>query len=96
MKDTHLTLRLPIALARALAKWAAARGVPKSQVAREAVLRYLSPAPDHQAAAGGLTARELAFRWSGLPRLLPEEADALAEDLAAARSNLPLPRGPWE
>jgi len=95
MKDTHLTLRLPAALAKALAKWAAARGVPKSQVAREAVARYLSPAPAGPSEVGGLTARELAVRWSGLPRLLPEEADALAEDLAAARATLPPPRE-WE
>lgn len=95
MKDTHLTLRLPAALAKALAKWAAARGVPKSQVAREAVARYLSPAPAGPSEVGGLTAGELAVRWSGLPRLLPEEADTLAEDLAAARATLPHPRE-WE
>lgn len=96
MKEAHLTLRLPAALARALARWAAARGVPKSQVAREAVVRYLSPSSGIQPEAGGLTARELALRWSGLPRLLPEEADALAEDIAAARGSLPPPHGSWE
>lgn len=98
MKESHLTLRLPAALARALAKWAAARGVPKSQVAREAVARYLAPSPATQSPDGGLTARELALRWNELPRLRPEEAEALAQDLAAARAQLPpLPlSGAWE
>ena len=44
MKDSHLTLRIPADLARALRLWASAHGVPKSQVARDAVARYLAPA----------------------------------------------------
>jgi predicted transcriptional regulator len=50
--ENQLTLRLPPALGRALARQARARGVPRSQLVREAVARYLAtgtepaPAPD--------------------------------------------------
>lgn len=95
MKDKHLTLRIPGDLARALARTARERGVPKSQVAREAVGRYLSsPAPVDP--AGLVTARELAARWPSLPRLTPEEAGALGDDIAASRDALPEVRAPWE
>ena len=40
--DSQVTLRLPTALARALARKAKARGVPKSQLVREAVMKYLA------------------------------------------------------
>jgi hypothetical protein len=96
MKESHLSLRLPAVLARALAKWAAARGIPKSQVAREAVVRYLSPPTGNAQEVVSLTARDLAQRWRGLPRLDPEEADALAADIATARKSLPPPAGSWE
>ncbi len=96
MKESHLSLRLPAALARALAKWAAARGVPKSQVAREAVVRYLSPATGNTPQALSFTAHDLALQWSTLPRLLPEEADALSMDIAAARESLSAPGGSWD
>lgn len=95
MKDSHLTLRLPAGLARALARWASARGVPKSQVAREAVARYLAGAGGDPAPPG-LTAHELARHWAALPRLLPEEADELAADIAAGRGALPPVVTPWE
>jgi len=96
MKDSHLTLRLPAELARALARWARERGVPKSQLAREAVVCYLSPAG--QAAgqpASTVTAAELARRWAFLPRLTPEEAADLAADVLAARRSLPDVFAPW-
>jgi len=96
MKDSHLTLRLPVALARTLARWAAAHGVPKSQVAREAVTRYLAGPGAGPAEATGLTAGELARRWAELPRLLPEEAADLAADIAAGRVALPPVAAPWE
>lgn len=40
--ESQITLRLPKALARALSQRAKARGVPKSQLVREAVARYMS------------------------------------------------------
>ena len=94
MKDTHLTLRLPQELARALAKWARDHGLPKSQVAREAVARYLSPAPAVREVRR-VTALELAERWPGLPRLTPEEAAAFDTDIAASRAALPAVAPPW-
>jgi len=41
MKDDQVTLRLPRELARSLARTARARGVPKSQLVREALQAYL-------------------------------------------------------
>lgn len=96
MKDEHLTLRLPRELARALARWARERGVTKSQLAREAVARYLARAEAAPAStARTLTAAELAARWGLLPRLTPEEANDLTIDLEAARRSLPDLRTPW-
>ncbi len=40
--DAQITLRLPTKLARELARRAKARGVPKSQLVREAVARYVA------------------------------------------------------
>lgn len=40
--DSQITLRLPRELDRALNKRAKARGVPKSQLVREAVARYIA------------------------------------------------------
>lgn len=96
MKDDHLTLRLPAALARALERWARERGVPKSQVARDAVVRYLSPAGKvADQPVSPVTAAELARRWTFLPRLTPEEAADLAADVLAARRSLPDVPAPW-
>jgi hypothetical protein len=97
MENSHLTLRLPADLARALARFARGRGASKSQVAREAVARYLAPsaAPAEPAARAGVTARILAARWADLPRLTPEEARGLGADIAAARAGLPAVRAPW-
>lgn len=94
MKTSHLTLRLPRDLARALSRWAREHGVPKSQVAREAVAVYLAPTPPAPGTPR-VTARDLAARWPTLPRLTPEEASALADDLAAARGALPPVKTPW-
>ena len=96
MKD-YLTLRLPTELARALARWARARRVPKSAVVREAVARYLVPTPP-EGAVRRVTGRELAALLPSLPRLSPEEAEAFARDLASARSELArlAVRDPWE
>ncbi len=95
MKDSHLTLRLPADLARALARWARARGLPKSEVAREAVARYLAPVPVARPARQ-ITARELALLWPALPRLSAAEASAFAADLGRMRSELPPARAAWE
>ena len=89
-------MRLPAALARALARWARERGVTKSQLAREAVARYLSPSgPAAEQPAPMVTAAELARRWALLPRLTPEEAADLAADILAARRALPDVPAPW-
>jgi hypothetical protein len=94
MKDTHLTLRLPASLARALARRARERGVPKSQLAREAVTRYLDPAPSALPALR--TAAEIAAHWAQLPHLSREEARGLADDIASGLRALPPVRSPWE
>ncbi len=93
MKTSHVTLRLPRELARALTRWARERGVAKSHVVREAVTAYLNAGP--AATPRQLTAAALTERWPELPRLTPKEADALADDVAAARDALPAP-GSWE
>ncbi len=94
-KDTHLTLRLPLELARVLERRARDRGVPKSLVAREAVALYLGTAPE-SAAAPPLTARELAVRWPELPRLGAEDAAAMGSDIAEGRAALPDVRDRWD
>ena len=92
MNDSHVTLRLSAALARALTRWAREHAVPKSHVVREAVTQYLrGPRP---AARPEVTAADVATRWPALPRLAPEEAAAFADDLADARATLPAPT-PW-
>lgn len=95
MKDTHLTLRLPLELARVLTRRARDRGVPKSLVAREAVALYLGAAPE-AGAAPPLVARELAVRLAELPPLGPREAAALESDIAAGRAALPDTRALWD
>lgn len=45
MKEDQLTLRLPRELARLLARRARDRGLPKSQVVREAIQAYLADQP---------------------------------------------------
>jgi hypothetical protein len=95
MKDDYLTLRLPRELARALARWARDRGLPKSHVVREAVTRYLAPSAAPAETTRSLTAADLAARWSGLPRLDPDEARDFEADVAAVRRSLPEPPAPW-
>lgn len=101
MKDSHLTLRLPAALADLLDRWADERDLPRSQVVREAVSAYLS-APG--AGAGGVaatapvprvTGRELAQIWSALPHIDRHDARRLATDVARARRRLPPVEDPW-
>lgn len=92
----HLTLRLPVELARALARKARALGIPKSQMVREAVALYLVPEAREHRAERHLSAKELAARWRSIPRLSPDETDAFARDLEAGRDVLPPIRSPWE
>ena len=95
MKNSHLTLRLPADLARALALWARSRGVPKSQLVREAVARYLAPSSAAVERPPQVTARGLAEHWAALPRLTTEEANALEADIEAARAALPPVQTSW-
>jgi hypothetical protein len=95
MKDEHLTLRLPRDLARALSRWARERGIPKSQVVREAVAQYFTPNAA-EPVASPVTGAMLAGKWAALPRLTSTEAGEFAADLDAARQGLPGARSPWE
>jgi predicted transcriptional regulator len=95
MSPSHLTLRLSRELARALARSAKVRGLPKSEIVREAVARYLAAGARDEPGAR-VSARELAARWPSLPHLTADEASALARDIAASRGSLPPPRAPWE
>ncbi|HSQ30630.1 MAG TPA: ribbon-helix-helix protein, CopG family [Gemmatimonadaceae bacterium] len=96
MKESHLTLRLPADLAKALLRKARALGVPKSQMVREAVAVYLEPVVVAAAEVRRLSARELAARWNMLPRLTADEAASLGSDIAASRKALPAARSAWE
>lgn len=71
------TFRLPPELGRALARFARDRGVPKSQVVREALERYLA-APDAPPAA--LTVRERSAPYIGAVRL--DAADGRPDPVA--------------
>lgn len=90
--DDYLTLRLPTDLARALARWARTRDLPKSAIVREAVARYLAPTPPPEGSARRVTGRELATRWTMMPHLTPQEAQDLAADIVAARKALQIGR----
>ena len=43
-----------------------------------------------------LTSAELAERWSKLDKLPPDEANAFADDIEAARRNLPPLKSAWD
>lgn len=80
--DDQITLRIPAALARVLARRARERGVPKSQLVREALRGYLDaaappgPTPDARAAVER-------FRGSAPLDRAAIEADALARQMRA-------------
>lgn len=93
MAKSHITLRLPAELARAVIQKAREAGVAKSHLVREAVASYLKGRP--LAVLPRVTAAELAERWPTLPRLTPDEASDLADDVTAARATLPPAPGPW-
>ncbi len=96
MKDSHISLRLPAAIARALDKIARAHAVPKSQVLREALGRYILPQTADRANPPPITAAELLARWRQLPRLAADEAEEMAKDLADARKKIPPVKPTWE
>lgn len=81
MKDDQITLRLPRALSRALGRRARERGVPKSQLAREALEAYLAGRPEDEPGAA----------WGRIAPLVGSlrldraavERDALARQLRA-------------
>jgi hypothetical protein len=99
MKNDALTLRLPAALVRALNRLARSRGLPRSQLVREAIAGYLEPSPSagppvrRQAT---LTVRELAHAWSAIPRLAPDDTESFSRDVARSREALTLPDDLWE
>ena len=93
---SHITLRLPADLARALSRLARTRRVPKSAIVREAVAQYLAPTAPPEGRPAGVTARKLAARWRSIPHLTPGEAAELAADIAAAREALPPVIPAWE
>lgn len=94
MKDSHLTLRLPDELARALERAAEERGVAKSMLVREAVSQYLAGAPA-KPAKPAMTLDEFIKKWESRPKLTPEESEAYAADIEAARAELLPVRDPW-
>jgi len=95
MKDSHLALRLPADLASALQERAELEQVSKSQVAREAVARYLAPGAPVRTLQPEVTSREVAERWIRLPHLATHEAADWAADLDQARETLPPGPSPW-
>lgn len=95
MKDAHLTLRLPDALARELERAADARGVPKSMVVREAVATYLVT-PSARPLPRLLPSADFARLWQARPRLSPEDAAEFEKDIAAGRAEEIPPEDPWE
>ena len=95
MKDSHLSLRLPVTLSRLLERLARSRGLPKSHLVREAVAIYLGGTTQERSERA-VTGRELAKRWRSIPRLSPDEADDLATDIADARAKLPTPESRWK
>ncbi len=95
MKTAAITLRLSAELAKNLGRIARGRGVPKSQLVREAVARYLAP-QDSEARAPHVTATSLASRWKEMPRLTSDEASEFWKDIEVARTELPALRPGWE
>lgn len=95
MKNSHLTLRLTADLDEALDARAAQDRTAKSQVVREAVVRYLAGDVPVRNEPRRVTARELAERWEHLPHLRAEDAESFGDDVTRAREAMPLPEPPW-
>jgi len=95
MKASHLTLRIPAELEKILDRLARTRKIPKSQIVREAVMGYLA-SPLEESRGGTLTGRELAEKWTSIPKLDPDEAEDLSRDVVRARNELPRPKSAWK
>ena len=94
MSNAHLSLRLPDYLATALDRAAAARGIGKSRIVREAVGQYLARDVARGEAAP-LLAGEFRTIWEALPHLNVDEAATFDRDGREARATLALPDDPW-
>lgn len=94
MDDAHLSLRLPVDLARTLDHVAEARGVGKSKLVRDAVAQYLSGGGSRPDDAP-LLAGDLRKAWDALPHLSVDEAAAFDTDMQQARAALAPPEDPW-
>ncbi len=70
---------------------------PKPGVVREIVTPYRASSPVAASPAPRtVTARALAERWGALPRLAPDDAAAMAQDIRHAREALSPVTPPWE
>ena len=79
--ERQITLRVPAGLARGLARRARERGIPKSQVVREALRGYLEgAAPATERAGKAIVAR---YRGAAPMDQAAIEADELARQLRA-------------
>ena len=99
MKDDHLTLRLPAALARALARLARARGLPRSQLVREAIAGYVGARELRRspiATSRSRTAREVAAAWSPSRGSLPTMRTPSSATSPSSRETAALPDEHWE
>jgi hypothetical protein len=94
MKEAHLTVRVPDAVAAHLDERAEALGVPRSQVVREAVTLYLGGGSS-DAVGRPVTARALAHRWQTLPWLTEPERRTFVELIAESRADRTVPNDPW-
>jgi Ribbon-helix-helix protein, copG family len=81
MKEDQLTLRVPASLSRVLAARARERDVPKSQIIREALERYLAEPPAEHPSA--VWERVASYVGSVSLDRAASERDALAAQLRA-------------
>jgi len=94
MTDTHLTLRITGDLAKALARMADARSIPKSRLVRDAIAHYLA-AGTQRSGEPPLLAGDLMQLWDALPHLAIDEATQFDTDLRQARAALAPPDDAW-
>lgn len=94
MNEKLISLRLPKALERQLARAAAARDIAKSSLVREAVAAYLGARTSAQEVPV-MRASDVVKLWESLPSLTSDERAAFADDIDDARRGLREPRDPW-
>lgn len=95
MKDAHITIRLPSALADQLSARAAELDLPRSRVVREAVVEYLAGTRS-ALSPNKLTATEFVEAWRRMPHLTRDEAEAFGSDIDAAVRELPPVESAWD